>query len=113
MTEQEWLTSANTTKLKKFLGRPLSRRKCLLAVCGYGRHIEQHIPAAEVIDYLVRCETGADADPIFSLPFEEVVDQRYEFERRYRVNTPPYGICYGFLSALHTSASERMYIGGT
>src|SRR5262249_13396017 len=44
----------------KSTSQPVSRRRCLLAVCGYGRRIEQYIPHASVVSHIAECERGAD-----------------------------------------------------
>ena len=78
MTEAEWLASADTLKLRRFLARPLSYRKCLLAVCAYGRRIEKHVPYPQLAELLRTCEAGADAIPMATIALDEVSRHRDE-----------------------------------
>ena len=110
MTETQWLQSAQTHKMKRHLGRPLSPRKCLLTLCAYARHIESHIVVPQVVELVTEFETGADSEPMMALNWRDCDSLRTELLGHLPVNNNERGVSYFILYCLHT-ASESGFLG--
>ncbi len=110
MTEVEWLQSAQTHKMKRHLGRPLSPRKCLLTLCAYARHVEPHIVVPRVMEIATEFESGADSEPMATLNWPDCDAMQHELLGHLPVNNNERGICYFILYCLHT-ASQSGFLG--
>jgi len=93
MTEADWLSSPDTSKLKRHLGHPLSRRKCLLAVCAYGLRVAQHVSIPGLVDHLREWEAKADIVPLSPFTMDEVERQSNAMAPRGPMNFLTRGIC--------------------
>ena len=111
MTESEWLLSRDAQKLTKFLPQPLSRRKCLLAVCGYGRRIETHIPYPSIVSQLAITEEAADGTCTVDNSAVAVPDKLGRLTPRPTMNTPEYSISISLLYSFTFASLVKPYIG--
>lgn len=111
MTEAEWLTSTDVRRLTKFLPQPLSRRKCVLAVCGYGWRIVGYIPPVDVAGYLHQGEDGADGRAPLEVDMQNLEARLNAGYRPLGRDNPPAAIRGGLLWSLVAASGERPYLG--
>jgi hypothetical protein len=111
MTEEEWLACLDVRTLTKFLPQPLSRRKTTLTVCGYGRRIEEFVPARWVVNYLDQAEKEADGPALPEVSYEEVNRRVQRLETGFEINSAPRTLCYSLLWSLFTTSGSRPFIG--
>ena len=110
MTEAEWLTSGDASALLRSLPQPISRRRCLLAVCGYGRQIERLVPHASVVLHLAECERGADGLTTIDNSNEAMGDRIASVAAPFPRDSSQHLISVSLLECLFVAQLERPYI---